>query len=123
MRAEIREKPTQRRGEQRLEPPPPLGGTAKERLEQGGPSSLARARSSPLAAPGVTETEIVLDLIRAVKQHGVPVIVISNHDLPEVFQVADRIQVLRVGQPAGIAHPGRDAPDDVVRMMAGLDAA
>jgi ABC-type sugar transport system ATPase subunit len=76
----------------------------------------------PTAALGVTETEMVLDLIRAVKQRGVPVIVIS-HDLPEVFQVADRIQVLRLGQPAGIAHPGRDAPDDVVRMMAGLDAA
>ena len=76
----------------------------------------------PTAALGVTETEMVLDLIRAVKQRGVPVIVIS-HDLPEVFQVADRIQVLRLGQPAGIARPGRDAPDDVVRMMAGLDAA
>src|SRR5947209_14548985 len=76
----------------------------------------------PTAALGVKESGMVLDLIRNVKARGVPVLLIS-HNLPHVFEVADRIQVMRLGRRAGIARPGDQTMDDVVAMMTGATQA
>ena len=76
----------------------------------------------PTAALGVKESGMVLELIRAVKARGVPVILIS-HNLPHVFEVADRIQVMRLGKRAGIARPREQTMDDVVAMMTGATRA
>lgn len=76
----------------------------------------------PTAALGVKESGMVLELIRNVKARGVPVILIS-HNLPHVFEVADRIQVMRLGRRVGIARPGEQAMDDVVAMMTGATQA
>ena len=51
----------------------------------------------PTAALGVAQTQMVLELIRSLKQHGLAVMVIS-HNLNDVFEVADRIAVLRLGR-------------------------
>ena len=50
----------------------------------------------PTAALGVVQTRNVLDLIRRVREQGLAVVLIS-HNMPEVFEVADRIEVLRLG--------------------------
>jgi len=76
----------------------------------------------PTAALGVKESGMVLELIRAVKARGVPVILIS-HNLPHVFAIADRIQVMRLGRRAGIARPSERTMDDVVGMMTGASRA
>jgi len=55
----------------------------------------------PTAALGVVQTRNVLDLIGRVKQHGLSVVLIS-HNMPEVLEVADRIQVLRLGKRVAI---------------------
>jgi ABC-type sugar transport system ATPase subunit len=70
----------------------------------------------PTAALGVTQTELVLDLIKRLKNRGHAVIVVS-HNLNEVFQVADRIAVLYLG---GLAAAGPAADFDtqsVVELM------
>jgi fructose transport system ATP-binding protein len=72
----------------------------------------------PTAALGVQESGMVLDLIRQVRARGVPVAVIS-HNMPQVFDIADRVQVMRLGSRAGIAYPGRDYMDDVVGLITG----
>ncbi len=51
----------------------------------------------PTAALGVAQTRMVLDLIKRLKDHGLAVMVIS-HNLNDVFEVADRIAVLRLGR-------------------------
>src|SRR5947209_5205712 len=76
----------------------------------------------PTAALGVKESGMVLELIRHVKARGVPVILIS-HNLPHVFEIADRIQVMRLGRRAGIARPADQTMDDVVAMMTGATQA
>ena len=58
----------------------------------------------PTAALGVRESGQVLELIKEVRAHGLSVIMIS-HNLPEVFAIADRITVLRLGQDD---HDARD---------------
>lgn len=72
----------------------------------------------PTAALGVKESGMVLDLIRNIKAGGIPVIFIS-HNLPNVFSVADRIQVLRLGRRVGIARPSDQTMDEVVALMTG----
>ena len=51
----------------------------------------------PTAALGVRESRGVLELIRRVKERGIGVVLIS-HNIPQVFEIADRIFVLRHGQ-------------------------
>jgi ABC-type sugar transport system ATPase subunit len=51
----------------------------------------------PTAALGVAQTRMVLDLIKRLKDHGLAVMVIS-HNLNDVFEVADRVAVLRLGR-------------------------
>lgn len=72
----------------------------------------------PTAALGVKETAQVLELIRTVKARGTPVIIIS-HNMPNVFEIADRISVMRLGRRVGIARPGRETMEDVIAMMTG----
>ncbi len=65
----------------------------------------------PTAALGVRQTAMVLDLVKTLRDRGYGVLVIS-HNLGDVFQVADRIFVLRLGQKAG--EFDRDASQDQV---------
>ena len=65
----------------------------------------------PTAALGVRQTAMVLDLVKTLRDRGYGVLVIS-HNLGDVFQVADRIFVLRLGQKAG--EFGTDASQDQV---------
>jgi simple sugar transport system ATP-binding protein len=71
----------------------------------------------PTAALGVRQTRRVLDLIRRVADSGVAVVLIS-HNMPEVLEVSDSIQVLRLGRR--VAEFGGDASvDDLVGAMTG----
>ena len=72
----------------------------------------------PTAALGVAQTEMVLDLIRQVRDTGIPVVFIS-HNMPNVFQVADRIVVLRLGEIVAHLDPKTATIDDAVAAMTG----
>jgi simple sugar transport system ATP-binding protein len=76
----------------------------------------------PTAALGVPQTRMVLDLIRRVRDTGVPVVLIS-HNMPNVFEVADRIVVLRLGQVVAHLDPQRNSMDDAVAAMTGASKA
>ena len=65
----------------------------------------------PTAALGVRQTAMVLSLVKRLRDRGYGVLVIS-HNLADVFEVADRIFVLRLGQKAG--EFGTDASQDQV---------
>jgi len=73
----------------------------------------------PTAALGVIQTRKVLELINSVRERGLAVIFIS-HNLPEVLQVADRIEVLRLG--ARVARFSRGEAD-VDRLIAAISGA
>jgi fructose transport system ATP-binding protein len=72
----------------------------------------------PTASLGVRETHQVLDLIRQVREHGISVVLIS-HSMPEVFAIADRIHIHRLGRRAAIVNPKTTAMSDVVAVMTG----
>ena len=72
----------------------------------------------PTAALGVREGNMVLDLIRKVRDSGLPVILIS-HNMPHVFEVADRIHVHRMGKRAAILNPRVISMADTVSVMTG----
>ncbi|MGC3956255.1 MAG: ATP-binding cassette domain-containing protein [Propionicimonas sp.] len=72
----------------------------------------------PTAALGVRETGQVLDLILRVKERGLPVVLIS-HSMPEVFQVADRIHIHRLGRREAVVDPSATSMRDVVAVMTG----
>lgn len=72
----------------------------------------------PTAALGVVQTEQVLSLIEHVRSEGKAVVLIS-HNLPDVFRVADRIQVLRLGRRVANFAPSEVTMDDVVAAMTG----
>jgi fructose transport system ATP-binding protein len=72
----------------------------------------------PTAALGVKETGMVLDLIRQVRERGLPVVLIS-HDMPAVFDVADRVHVQRLGRRVAVLRPGEVAMADAVAIMTG----
>ncbi|WP_262698830.1 MULTISPECIES: ATP-binding cassette domain-containing protein [Streptomyces] len=77
----------------------------------------------PTAALGVRESQRVLDLIREIRDRGVPVILIS-HDMPHVFDVADRIHVQRLGRRAALVRTSDISMPDAVALMTGaLDPA
>src|SRR5207302_10909754 len=76
----------------------------------------------PTAALGVRESQMVLELIREVREHGLAVIMIS-HNLPEVFAVADRITVLRLGRSIATLATGDSSVEAIVAMMPGAVAA
>lgn len=70
----------------------------------------------PTAALGVAQREQVVQLIRRLQHRGLAVVLIS-HNLAEVFAVADRIEVLRLGRNAG-SFPG--TPDQQNRVVAAI---
>jgi len=72
----------------------------------------------PTAALGVRETGQVLDLIKAIRDRGLPVILIS-HNMPNVFEVADRIHVMRFGRRVALTTPKAQSMADVVAIMTG----
>ncbi len=72
----------------------------------------------PTAALGVRESSMVLELIKEVRSQGLTVIMIS-HNLPEVFAVADRITVLRLGRTITTLETTQTSLDAVVGMMTG----
>jgi D-xylose transport system ATP-binding protein len=75
----------------------------------------------PTAALGVAQTAQVLQLIRRLKERGLGVVVIT-HNLHEVFEIADRIIVLRLGRRvATFSHAGT-SPEDVVAAITGADS-
>lgn len=74
----------------------------------------------PTAALGVKESGMVIDLIRSIKERGIPVILIS-HDMPHVFEIADRIHVHRLGQRAGVVDPRKRSMSEVVALMTGAE--
>jgi simple sugar transport system ATP-binding protein len=72
----------------------------------------------PTAALGVAQAGMVLDLIRRVRQTGIPVVFIS-HNMPQVFDVADRVVVLRLGEVVTQLDPEKTSTDDAVAAMTG----
>jgi fructose transport system ATP-binding protein len=72
----------------------------------------------PTAALGVKETGQVLNLIQQIKAKGMPVILIS-HNMPNVFEVADRIHIARLGGSAGVITPKSHTPVEAVAIMTG----
>src|SRR5438477_1675581 len=76
----------------------------------------------PTAALGVKETHMVLDLIRRVRERGLPVILIS-HNMPNVFEVADRVHIQRLGRRIAVVTPQTHSMSEVVAIMTGALAA
>lgn len=72
----------------------------------------------PTAALGVKESRRVLELIRDVRGRGIPIILIS-HNMPHVFEVADRIHVHRLGRRLCVIRPQDYTMSDAVAFMTG----
>jgi fructose transport system ATP-binding protein len=75
----------------------------------------------PTAALGVKESRRVLELILDVKKRGLPIILIS-HNMPHVFEVADRIHIHRLGKRLTVVDPKKVSMSDAVAMMTGAMA-
>jgi fructose transport system ATP-binding protein len=104
-------------------------GQAVETLSGGQRQAVAVARASafgskviildePTAALGVRETAQVLKLIRDLRATGKSVILIS-HDMPNVFELADRIQIQRLGAVAAVVTPKTHTMEEAVAIMTG----
>ena len=72
----------------------------------------------PTAALGVKESNMVLELIRRVRDKGLPVILIS-HNMPHVFEISDRIHIQRLGKRAAVVSPREIGMSDAVAIMTG----
>jgi fructose transport system ATP-binding protein len=72
----------------------------------------------PTAALGVRESGQVLELIKRVRDHGLPVILIS-HNMPHVFEIADRIHIHRLGKRVAVVTPKTHTMHEVVGIMTG----
>ncbi len=72
----------------------------------------------PTAALGVAQSQMVLDLMKEVRNSGIPVIYVS-HNMPHVYEVADRIVVLRLGTVVTELDPKIDTIDQAVGWMTG----
>jgi fructose transport system ATP-binding protein len=104
-------------------------GQAVESLSGGQRQGVAVARSAafgskvvildePTAALGVKEGNRVLQLIRDVRDRGLPVILIS-HNMPHVFEIADRIHIQRLGRRATVITPQSHSMSEAVAIMTG----
>ncbi len=104
-------------------------GQAVETLSGGQRQGVAVARSAafarhvvimdePTAALGVKQSTMVLDLIRRVRDRGLSVVLIS-HDMPHVFEIADRIHVARLGKRIAVLDPRKISMSDTVALMTG----
>ncbi len=72
----------------------------------------------PTAALGVKESRRVLELIQDVRSRGIPIILIS-HNMPHVFEVADRIHIHRLGKRLCVINPKDYTMSDAVAFMTG----
>ena len=72
----------------------------------------------PTAALGVKESRKVLELIQDVKARGLPIVLIS-HNMPHVFEVADRIHIHRLGKRLCVINPKTYSMADAVALMTG----
>jgi fructose transport system ATP-binding protein len=76
----------------------------------------------PTAALGVKESRRVLELMLDVKRRGLPIILIS-HNMPHVFEVADRIHIHRLGRRIAVIDPKQYTMSDAVAIMTGAQKA
>ena len=126
-RKRMREESTAHMRELRIE----IGsmGQPVETLSGGQRQGVAVARSAafarhvvimdePTAALGVKQSNTVLDLIRRVRDRGLSVVLIS-HDMPHVFEIADRIHVARLGKRIAVLNPRKISMSDTVALMTG----
>ena len=72
----------------------------------------------PTAALGVKESRRVLELMLDVKRRGLPIVLIS-HNMPHVFEVADRIHIHRLGKRIAVINPKSYSMSDAVAIMTG----
>ena len=104
-------------------------GQAVETLSGGQRQGVAVARAAawarkvvimdePTAALGVRESGQVLELIRRVRDNGLPVILIS-HNMPHVFEISDRIHIHRLGKRVAVVSPQTHSMHEVVGIMTG----
>ncbi|WP_028291967.1 ATP-binding cassette domain-containing protein [Oceanobacter kriegii] len=102
---------------------------AVETLSGGQRQGVAVARSAafarnvvimdePTAALGVKESRKVLNLIKDVRDRGLSVILIS-HNMPHVFEVADRIHIHRLGKRCAVVKPDTHTMAEAVAIMTG----
>jgi fructose transport system ATP-binding protein len=107
-------------------------GQAVETLSGGQRQGVAVARAvafgsklvimdEPTAALGVKESRRVLELILDVKRRGLPIVLIS-HNMPHVFEVADRIHIHRLGRRLCVIDPKQYSMSDAVAFMTGAKA-
>jgi ABC-type sugar transport system ATPase subunit len=75
----------------------------------------------PTAALGVKESRKVLDLILHLKADGKGIVIVS-HNMRQVFSIADRIEVLRHGRNVGVRRRGETTPDEIVKLIVGIDS-
>lgn len=104
-------------------------GQAVETLSGGQRQGVAVARATafgskvvimdePTAALGVKESRRVLELILEVRERGMPIVLIS-HNMPHVFEVADRIHIHRLGKRLCVIDPKDFSMSDAVAFMTG----
>jgi fructose transport system ATP-binding protein len=104
-------------------------GQRVETLSGGQRQAIAVARAAafgsklvvldePTAALGVRESGLVIDAIKALRDSGVPVILIS-HNMPHVWEIADRIHIQRLGGSAGVITPSSHNMTQGVAIMTG----
>lgn len=75
----------------------------------------------PTAALGVKESRRVLELILDVRARGLPIVLIS-HNMPHVFEIADRIHIHRLGRRLCVIDPKDYTMSDAVAFMTGAKA-
>lgn len=104
-------------------------GQSVETLSGGQRQGVAVARAAafgsrvvimdePTAALGVKESRRVLELMLDVKRRGLPIVLIS-HNMPHVFEVADRIHIHRLGRRIAVINPKDHTMSDAVAIMTG----
>jgi fructose transport system ATP-binding protein len=104
-------------------------GQAVETLSGGQRQAVAVARAAafgsrvvildePTAALGVKEGNAVLEMIKQLRDNGIPIILIS-HNMPHVWEVADRIHIQRLARRAGVITPQSHTMQEGVAIMTG----
>jgi fructose transport system ATP-binding protein len=104
-------------------------GQAVETLSGGQRQAVAVARAAafgskvvildePTAALGVKEGTAVLEMIKQLRDNGIPIILIS-HNMPHVWEVADRIHIQRLARRAGVITPQSHTMQEGVAIMTG----
>ncbi|HMK97757.1 MAG TPA: ATP-binding cassette domain-containing protein [Acidimicrobiales bacterium] len=111
-----------------------LGGSLRQRVDTlsgGQRQGVAVSRAvlfgrrivildEPTAALGVRESRAVLELVQTINGRGMSIILIS-HNMPQVFELTNRILVLRAGRRAGVVRTAETDMEQVVRLMTGAE--